>query len=514
MKKERWFNYRPLCLVFIMLLLGSIFAFYCFYDKQNYLNNHLSMILSLVGLLVVIVIIIIFAIRNKSIKFMLVPLIALLVGIGVFCISLENFKTKEFVSPNVVSARIFEITDNGAVKMIYADNMYFDGIKAKGTIVFSIYDYSYQFDGIEIGRQIKVKPTKITTTDLLNYKIPSSTYFKMNIKYKATAQIEDVEIGDIRLTVAEKIKQKVKSVLFMGLSNENANLTYSALFGDKTELQHNTKDAFKLSGISHLLAVSGLHVGIIVSLINWICKKLKIKNWFKIVLIAVFLLFYMYLCDFSSSIVRATIMSIILLIAPIACRQYDSLSAIGLAGIICFLINPLFAFDAGSIMSFGCVLGITLFNRPINKIFAKTKMPQWICQSLSITASTMVSLLFVMAYYFQTINLVSLIANVILIPLFTIGFIFSFIVGFLGLIIKPIGILLVPINYLFNFISLVANVLGNLPFANLTTTSVDYISIVVYYILLILMSRITVAKPEHKLAVILPTVAILVAVMV
>ena len=107
----------------------------------------------------------------------------------------------------------------------------------------------------------------------------------------------------------------------------------------------------------------------------------------------------------------------------------------------------------------------------------------------------------------------SLLANVILIPLFTIGFVVCFMVGFACMICPIIGHVLLPVNYLFDFIRLVAQVLGSLPFANFSTISVPYITIVVYFILLMLMSRITVAKPEHKMAVILPVVAILFAIM-
>ena len=104
-------------------------------------------------------------------------------------------------------------------------------------------------------------------------------------------------------------------------------------------------------------------------------------------------------------------------------------------------------------------------------------------------------------------------ANIVLIPLFTVGFIVSFVVGFLGLISRYIGILLVPVNYLFSFINIVAHILGNLSFANFETVNVHYISIVIYMIILLLMSNKTTAKPAHKTIVILPLVAILFALM-
>lgn len=514
MKKERWFNYRPLCLVFVFLLLGSVFAFYCFYDKTNLTNNNLNRILSLIALMFGIVLILFFAVRNKCIKLLLIPLISLAIGIGVFCLSVSTFVDKQFVAPCSISARIKTIEDNGTFKTVYADSLYFDGIKTKGSISISIYDYSQMFEGVEIGKEIKFSPEEITTTNLFEYDTPSSYFYKKDVKYKAFVRINNIEFGNIKLTLAEKVKAQVKKVLYKGLSNENAELTYSALFGDKTNLQQNSKEAFQLSGVAHLLAVSGLHVGIIVVILNFVCNLLHIKKWYKVALVAVILLFYMYLCDFSSSIVRAAIMSIVVLIAPIVLRKYDSLSAIGLAGIICFLFEPLFVFDIGAIMSFSCVIGITFFSSSINRVLLKTKMPESVAGSLALSASTMISILIILAYSYQNLNIVSLLANIILIPLFTIGFIVCFVVGFVGMICPIIGRILLPLNYLFDIIRLVAQVLGSLPFANFNTISLSYIAIVVYFVLLLLMSRITVAKPEHKIAVILPVVAILFAIMI
>lgn len=513
MKKERWFNYRPLCLVFVFLMLGSIFAFYCFYDGANLLNNNLFKIISLVALSVVLGFALFFAIRNKSLKLLLIPLISLMIGAGVFSLSVSTFNSKTFVAPTTISARINSVSDHNLFKTVYADNLYFDGIKIKGNIEINIYDYTMMFDGVEVGKEIKFKPESVGQKSLFEFETPSAYYYKINVKYEASVHIENIEFGNTKLTLAEKVKAKVKSVLFKGLSNENAELTFSALFGDKTSLQETSKQAFKLSGVAHLLAVSGLHVSIIVGILNFICKLLHIKKWYKVALNAAILLFYMYLCNFSSSIVRATIMSIALLIAPIVMRKYDSLSAIGLAGIICFAIEPLFVFDIGAIMSFSCVAGITMFSSSINKVLSKAKIPAAISGSLALSTSTMISILIILAYSYKTINIISLLANIILIPLFTIGFIACFVVGFVGLIFPILGHILVPLNFLFDFIRLVAQVFGSLPFANFSTISLHYIAIAVYFVLLLLMSRIAVAKPEHKIVVILPVVAILFAIM-
>lgn len=513
MKKERWFNYRPLCLIFVMMLIGSIFSFYCFFAWQR-ANKTLNILLAVALILVCLTINIIFAVRNKSLKLLLLPAISFLIGVGIFGLSLACFNNKDFVKPTAIDARICMVKTYDKNKTVYADSLYFDGIKTNGKIVIYLTDYSYTFENIEQGVQIHFTPKDVKQIDLLKGDTPNAYYFKNNIKYQANANITDIQFGDKKLTFAEKVRQKVKLALAFGLSNENTELTYSALFGDKTMLFDTSIEAFNLAGVAHLLAVSGLHVGILVGLFDWICKKLKIKNYIKISIIGVLLIFYVYLCNFSTSIVRAAIMAMVMLLAPVFHRKYDSLSAIGLAGIACFLLNPLFAFDASALMSFACVTGICLLNLSFTKMLNKAKIKNAVSESLAISTATMVALLLIMAYFFKTMNLISIISNIVLIPLFSIGFMIVFIVGFLGLITPYVGYLLYPLNYLFDFISLIARVLGNLPFVNFQTTTVHYLAVVVYMALLLVMSRITVSKQKHKLAVILPIVAILIAFMI
>lgn len=520
MRKERWFNYRPLCLIFSMLILGSVFAFYCFYGRPKFGNK--AVIISVIALAVLIGTFIFFSIRNKSVKLFLIPFISLIMGASLFCVGVASFNANAKPQPNMISARIYSVEDKLTSFRVYADDVYFDGIKTNCKICVYVQDSSKLFDGLKIGNQINFKPTSFAEVDLFKYETPNSTFFSKDIKYNVGTNMNLITFGEYKLTFAEKVRAKVKQTLQKGLTNENAELAYSALFGDKTLLSSVQKSAFKASGVAHLLAVSGLHVGIIVgilngifSLINLIFKRKVIDGWAKVGIISAILLFYIYICDFSSSIVRASIMSIVLLCAPLFKRQYDTLSSISFAGIVCFLVNPMLAFDVSALMSFTCVLGICLLNPTISKFLSKTKMPKVLTESFSISMSTLVMLLFTVAYYFNNINLISLLANVILIPLFTIGFVCAFVIGFIGAIFNftNFGYLLVPVNYCFDFIKLLVEVLGKLPFANFATTSISYITIPIFFVLILIMSRITTARPEHKMAVFLPVVAILFAVM-
>ena len=110
------------------------------------------------------------------------------------------------------------------------------------------------------------------------------------------------------------------------------------LFGGKQGLSDELKDMFSYSGISHILAVSGLHIGVLVSLIYYCLKKIKLNKFVKLILLATVLIFYSYLCDFTPSVCRASIMAVILCLCDLYKIQYDALSSLSIAGIIILLL--------------------------------------------------------------------------------------------------------------------------------------------------------------------------------
>ena len=118
----------------------------------------------------------------------------------------------------------------------------------------------------------------------------------------------------------------------------------------------------------------------------------------------IILFLYLYMCNFTISALRATIMAIVLLFAPLVRREYDALSSIGFAGIICLLVNPLSAFDAGFLMSFACVVGIAILFKPIKSALMSMKMPKWLAESIGMSVATNVSLIFIMAFFFENDN--------------------------------------------------------------------------------------------------------------
>ena len=498
--KERWFNYRPLCLIFGFLLLGSVFAFYLLKQVAFCITIALIMALSLT----------ILAIYKKKPQYVLVPVIAFVLGVGMYYTAVRQFNKGVDYIPTTIDTRICNISEqeNGMIK-VEGDSCVFDGNKQNDNITIYIYDNDGLFENIEIGSIIQFKPYRFYKADLFYYDMPSVNLFENDLKYTVSALMEDIKYIRTDLTFAEQIKEKIHNNLHYGLSNENAEIAYSTLFGDKEMLSEKQYSVYKLSGVAHLLAVSGLHVGIIVGILQFIlCWRHK-QNWLKFALISLVLLFYAYLCDFSVSIVRAGIMAMILMIAKLTKREYDSFNSISIAGIVIFCLNPLCIFDVGFLLSFSCVIGITMLYKPILKALKKTRMSKSVVEGVSISLASTISILIVMAYYFKTLNIISIVANVILIPIFTIAFMCVFVVGFASIGFPFLCVVLNPINYIFGFINIIATVLGNLSISNFNTLEFNFISIVIYFLLLLFMGRFCTAKYQYKIFATLPMVALL-----
>ena len=498
--KRRWFNFRPLCIIFMFLLLGTLFAFYV----------GVHMVWSIVILVITAFISLTVAILKKRVSYFVLPMICLVIGLSAYKISVANFNKRVDEAPSIISARIYQTSaiEDGRMT-VYADSVKFDGKKANTNLVIYIYDDSNIFENIEIGNVIECEPFGFYKTELFNSEIPNANYFNKNIKYSVlTSNYKYIKTNR---TFAEIIKAKIKSNLGYGLSNENKEIAYSTLFGDKTELNNNIKEAFQLSGIAHILAVSGLHISIIVAILYKLLKLCKVKGWARFGVLATILLFYAYICNFSVSVVRASVMSLLLMLAPLVKKQYDPLSALSLAGIIIFIMDPLCVFDVSFLMSFSCVLGILFICKPISIALTKIRLPKSIADIIAVCSSTCISLIFIQAYFFGRINFVSIFANLLLLPMFTVAFEIIFCLAFLSLIVPYITYLLVPINYILNFISMAAIFISNLPYANFNTKQFNYLLIVLYFYLLMILGRICTANKKEKVAISLPITGLMLA---
>ena len=293
-------------------------------------------------------------------------------------------------------------------------------------------------------------------------------------------------------------KRFLKNNLTKCYNNNQGNIMVAILLGDKSKLDYQIKRDFSLSGISHLLAVSGLHLTILIQTVFSSLKLLRIGNKKAIFISIFFTSFFIALTGFSPSAFRAGLMNIIFFIGLILDREADSLNSLGLALIIILMINPFSALDIGLQLSFAASLGIIIFRPKVydmiykpnvnNKNHKIYKVYRYFCDVASVSISALILTTPIIVVAFERLSLVAPLTNMIITPVVEPTLVLIAFTSFLG------GInFLTPIYKLFALLSSIgvyiikgiANIMANLPHSSIPVNK-KYIYIWLIFVVLLL----------------------------
>ncbi len=232
---------------------------------------------------------------------------------------------------------------------------------------------------------------------------------------------DDEEAGEIEKTgeslgFFDKIKKAVAGKLSENAPDKSARFMYAMLFGDSSVIDESVMSDFSYTGTAHLLAVSGLHVGMVAGALFLLLKKLRAPVWVRSVTVTVALAAVCALCAFSQSSVRAALMVVTGMIAGLCGLRYDRLSGMSLAAIILLFVSPFNLYSVGFLMSFLAVYGLILFAAPLKKAMVKVRIPAPIAGALSATIAANVTLMPLMIYVFGDVSLVFALANCLIVP--------------------------------------------------------------------------------------------------
>ena len=195
-------------------------------------------------------------------------------------------------------------------------------------------------------------------------------------------------------------------------------------------LNDSIKSAFTTLGISHLTAVSGLHLSVITGVLLFILKKFRVNKRISSVISILITIFYMMLADFSGSIVRAGIMLIVILCAEFFGMRGDSLNSLGIA-VTVLCLNPYAVCDIGAVLSVTCILAVVvvfpLFNEklrakyidPLNKTKGEILLDGLFNVLSGFYTSVIVGAVTMPVCYvfFGSVSVISAVANIVAIPL-------------------------------------------------------------------------------------------------
>lgn len=322
------------------------------------------------------------------------------------------------------------------------------------------------------------------------YGFNNRNYLKQKEIY-GNVEIENIEyikcekdfyyvLGKIKFSILTKIekiyKEKYKDVLGKVLFGLNGNID--------EEITENFRDA----GISHVLAISGLHITYVVLLISFILdrciKNIKLKN----ICISIFLFLFVILTGISPSCIRACLMTIMMIISKLIHRKNNIIISIIFSFLILILSNMYVIYNIGMWLSFFGTLGIVLFNKFLKLIF-KLKMKNKLSKVIDVilvSFSAQILIWPIIMYVFNTTSLTFFVSNIfvsILIgPIVLLGYI-SIIISYVFL---PVSIIIsFVVEILLELLFIIANICSKIPLSKIYIPGKNIIAIFLYYFLIL-----------------------------
>lgn len=249
---------------------------------------------------------------------------------------------------------------------------------------------------------------------------PGDFDFRNYLQRKNIALITYVSTENVRLykpsvqnsvfRVLGKWKAAQKQHLYQYSDSLSANLLSAILFGDADQLSNETREKFSEAGIAHILAVSGMHVGILIMIIlgvvKFIMRPSKRRRWVQFVAILLFVWIYVCLCDFAASACRAAMMASFYYLGKSLNIKASALNALGASGLVLFFTDPFYLLDLGTQLSFAAMFGILLSYAQIETFFIKVlHCPNKLASLLAISFSAQLGVAPLIFYYFGSFPL-------------------------------------------------------------------------------------------------------------
>ena len=276
------------------------------------------------------------------------------------------------------------------------------------------------------------------------------------------------KIVDLRIEINNFFNKNLKKDL--------ASIIIGILIGDKSGMDGRVIEDFQNANLSHLMAVSGAHFIYVVGFLEYICKFLKNKRKSQVFFI-IGILFFMKLTQYTPSVVRAGIMTIMAILSSVFKRKSDIYTNLAISSLVLIIKNPYSIFDIGAILSFSGVLGIAYFQDKFKLIYQNYEGRfLWLLDSISITIAANIFIIPIMVYYYNTISFTFIIANLVVAPLLGV----LIILGFITFIFK-FKFLIVLLSFILKLFFFLVKFMGKLPFSTVLVCYGSFIFVIAYY---------------------------------
>lgn len=341
---------------------------------------------------------------------------------------------------------------------------------------------------------IEVDGEYIIPSEARNYKGFNYREYLKSKKIYGTIKNSNKNIKIIKennINIVMKLSNNIRNYIINTsnklLPEKTSSLLVGILIGDKSGISEEIIEDFKISNLSHMLAVSGAHTAYIILGLTFILNKSKMsKKWVHLVTILSLILF-MFITNFTPSVTRACFMAIIVLGANLLYRKQDFWTSISISLLIILSLNPFSINEIGLQLSYLGTIGIILFNKNIEMFLNKNKINNKISKVLSVTISAQMAIMPIMIYRFNSFSLTFFISNVLASPFLGINIILGLITIFISLIsFKLAKVISLLLNLSLEILIGISEFTSKLPFSSILVKTPPMLLILLIYCFILL----------------------------
>lgn len=394
----------------------------------------------------------------------------------------------------IVQGKIYKIENTA-----FGTNIYLKGVEVengeKSVSVKRIFVNTEKIPNVKIGNIIKVRGKLRQFEEAANKGNFDSRKYYLSLGFYGKIEAGTIEVinsdysgirqglYELRMEIIERLEKLCSdnNGIFSIINNKNG-IIGAIILGDKTDLDSDIKELYSVSGIAHILAISGLHISFIGMAIYRFLRR-RFRFLFSAAVSIPVVLSFGIMSGFGISTIRAIIMFILKIIGEVLGRKYDAITAISLAGLVLLVQNPFVVCNSGFQMSFGAIIAIVLILPIVEEILNRDNKIIKV-----ISANFTISLVMnpILAWNYYELPTFSFLLNIVVVPLMSVVIVSSIVGIFCSCIMFGFGkVVIFPGCGILELYTFLCNIINKSSVASIVVGQPKVTIIIVYYAILL-----------------------------
>lgn len=394
----------------------------------------------------------------------------------------------------IVQGKIYKIENTA-----FGTNIYLKGVEVengeKSVSVKRIFVNTEKIPNVKIGNIIKVRGKLRQFEEAANKGNFDSRKYYLSLGFYGKIEAGTIEVinsdysgirqglYELRMEIIERLEKLCSdnNGIFSIINNKNG-IIGAIILGDKTDLDSDIKELYSVSGIAHILAISGLHISFIGMAIYRLLRR-RFRFLFSAAVSIPVVLSFGIMSGFGISTIRAIIMFILKIIGEVLGRKYDAITAISLAGLVLLVQNPFVVCNSGFQMSFGAIIAIVLILPIVEEILNTDNK---IIKVLSANFTISLVMNPILAWNYYELPTFSFLLNIVVVPLMSVVIVSSIVGIFCSCIMFGFGkAVIFPGCGILELYTFLCNIINKSSVASIVVGQPKVTIIIVYYAILL-----------------------------